>query len=135
MLSRKWGTASVLFGPLLCSYYKLHKNGQAGSLSISVPSLVVGMFRGWESGCLGPISEEYHRSAYQGYAATRQDSRCGLRLPLLLGSTDLRTHPSLGKVYLLLLATSAFLFSGLFPAISLSLHICKKTKMFFSQPF
>ena len=98
MLSRKWGTASVFFGPLLCSYYKLHKNGQAGSLSISVPSLVVGLFRGWESGCLGPTYEEYHGSAYQGYAATRQGSRCGLRIPLLLGSTDLWTHPSLGKV-------------------------------------
>ena len=53
----------VFFGPLLCSYDKLYKNGQAGSLSISVSSLVVGMFQGWESGCVGPTHEEYHGSA------------------------------------------------------------------------
>ena len=53
----------MFFGLLLCSYDKLHKNGQAGSLSISVSSLVVGMFQGWESGCMGPTYEEYHGSA------------------------------------------------------------------------
>ena len=63
-------------------------------------------------------------------------SRYGLRLPILLETTDLCTHPSLEKLSLLLLASSAFLFCGIFPAMSLSLHTYKKTKnVFFSNPF
>ena len=131
MLSRKWGTASVFFGPLLCSYYKLHKNGQAGSLSISVPSLVVGLFRGWESGCLGPTYEEVPIKAMPppARAVDVGSGSCSSWDPQISGLI-----PAWEKS-LLLLATSAFLFSGIFPAISLSLHTCKKTKKIFFQSF
>ena len=125
----------ALWSPFFCSYYKLHKMAKQAVLAFLCQAWLWGCFKAGSLGAWVPPMRSTTEVPIKAMPPPARAVNVGSGSCSSWDSQISGLIPA-WEVSLLILASSAFLFSGIFPAMSLSLHTYKKKqKCFFSKPF